>query len=139
MKFDHIGVVTASLAKGRDQLSQLLPIEAWTAEFEDTINDVWVQFGRDTSGICYELISPRGETSPVAKALKSGNNILNHVAYLVSDLATEATRVRAAGAVPLGEPKPAIAYSGAHIQFFLTRMKTILELIEAPGHQHTYL
>ena len=35
-------------------------------------------------------------------------------------------------------PKPAIAYGGRRIQFFVTPMRFIVELIEAPYHRHEF-
>jgi len=139
MKFDHMGVITATLAEGRREMIACLGIREWTQEFTDTVNQVHVQFGRDASGICYELLAPLHEQSPIANALRKRSNILNHVAYLVSDLAAEAERLQSAGAVPTGEPKPAIAYQNRRIQFFLTPLRFIVELIEAPEHQHVYV
>ena len=139
MTFDHIGIVTATLSQGRAALEALLSIEKWTEEFADSVNGVYVQFGTDPSGVCYEVISPLGESSPVAKVLSSGQNVLNHVAYLVPDLAAAHERLRTAGAFATSTAKPAIAYEGRHIQFFVTRLRFIIELIEAPGHKHQYI
>ena len=138
MQFDHIGLVVRNLADGRAALEALLLVHEWTTEVIDPGNCVCVQFGRDPSGVCYELIAPLGADSPITKALSSGKNILNHVAYLVPDLAVGRERLRAAGAAPTAEPKPALAYGGRSIQFFVTPMRFIIELIEAPGHEHRY-
>jgi methylmalonyl-CoA/ethylmalonyl-CoA epimerase len=138
VKFDHIGMVTNTLLDGRMILASTFEITGWTSEFCDPINGVFVQFCIDSSGICYELIAPLGDKSPVRGALDSRSNILNHVAYLVSDLSTEHKRLRSAGAIPIGHPNPAVAYDGSRIQFFVTPMRFILELIEAPSHQHAF-
>jgi methylmalonyl-CoA/ethylmalonyl-CoA epimerase len=100
VQFDHLGLVSRSLADGRAALEALLLVQEWTREITDPVNRVCVQFGRDSSGVCYELIAPLGADSPIAKTLRSGKNILNHVAYLVPDLAAGRERLRAAGAVP---------------------------------------
>ncbi len=138
MKFDHIGMVVATLPVGRKSLCEIFSIAAWTSEFIDPINRVNVQFGRDASGICYELIAPIDENSPVARAVKYSRDILNHVAYLVNDLAESRAAMRRIGARPISPPKPAVAYGGREIQFFLTQARFLLELIEAPDHQHLY-
>jgi methylmalonyl-CoA/ethylmalonyl-CoA epimerase len=139
VKFDHIGVVTESLSAGREQLNSLFGITQWTQEFADPINMVYVQFGIDQSGICYELISPLGPKSPVLEALRSGNRILNHVAYLVPDINAAAARLKAAKCVATGEAKPAVAYGGRKIQFFTSRMRVLVEIIEAIEHSHIYV
>lgn len=138
MKFDHIGIVAQNLAVGRASLSATLGIGRWTEEFADSGIGVYVQFGLDQSGICYELVAPLGEHSPVAKTLDSGRNILNHIAYLVPDLAEAAKKLKAARAVPTGPQKPAVAYGGRQVQFFLMPLRFIVELIEAPGHMHIF-
>jgi methylmalonyl-CoA/ethylmalonyl-CoA epimerase len=130
MIFDHLGLVVNDLAGGRDKLSRLLPIDGWSEEIADPGIGVWVQFGRDASGFRYELVAPLAKPSPVCDALKSGRNILNHVAYRVTDLDRAAAHLRTEGAIPLGPAKPAVAFTGARVMFFLTPMKFICELVE---------
>ncbi len=139
MKFDHIGIVVQDPGLGRATLSAAFGIVRWTRLFEDPVNDVFVQFGLDQSGICYETVAPLSAQSPVRRALADGVNIVNHTAYLVKDLAAERLRLRAAGFVPTSAPKPAVAYGGAPIQFFISRSRLLFELIEAPAHRHVYL
>jgi methylmalonyl-CoA/ethylmalonyl-CoA epimerase len=138
MKFDHIGIVVTTPEAGRATLAGAFGIERWTAEFVDPVNDVIVQFGLDASGICYETVAPLSPDSPVRRALREGVNIVNHTAYLVDGLAVHAQRLRASGFFPVSAPKPAIAYGGRPIQFFISRQKLLFELIEAPDHQHQY-
>jgi len=138
-RFDHLGVVVKQLDKGRDRLSALLSIKDWTAPIEDVVNGVRLQFGRDLAGVVFELLEPLGEDSPVYPALQSGKAILNHVAYRVPDLAAGAAHFASAGAARVSEPKPAIAYGGRPIQFFVTPLRFIIELIEAPDHVHAFM
>lgn len=139
MQFDHIGLVVKSVANGRQVLGALLDIRAWTAEFRDTVNGVVCQFGRDSSGVCYELLEPIGEGSPVFPALQSGRAILNHTAYLVDDLAAAGEKLQRNGCARTSDPKPAIAYRGRRVQFFVTPLRFVIELIEAPEHEHAYI
>jgi methylmalonyl-CoA/ethylmalonyl-CoA epimerase len=138
MQFDHVGLVVKSVAKGREVLSQMLRIEDWTEEFCDPVNGVRLQFGRDPAGVVYELLEPLDESSPVYPALAGGKAILNHVAYLVDDLGAAGEHMRRAGCAPTSEPKPAIAYDGRNIQFFVSSLRFVIELIEAPGHTHLF-
>ena len=71
-------------------------------------------------------------------ALKRGINILNHVAYLTADLDVDAKRLEEKGAMMAGPAKPAVAYGGARVQFWITPQRFMVELIEALGHQHSY-
>src|SRR5215813_76331 len=110
MRFDHIGITTTSLEAGRVLLEAAVGVQAWTVPFEDTVNDVWVQFGHDISGLCYELVAPLSDHSPITRVLARKVNTLNHIAYLVDDLAAQAERLAAAGFVEVAEARPAIAY-----------------------------
>jgi methylmalonyl-CoA/ethylmalonyl-CoA epimerase len=139
MDFDHIGIVVRTLAAGRAHLGRLLPIAAWTAEFADPVNRVCVQFGRDRSGICYEAVAPLGDSSPALGALKPGGQVLNHLAYRVPELAEAARHLREGGCFPVGPANPAVAYRGCLIQFFVTPLRFLIEVIEAPQHQHGFV
>ena len=138
LRFDHLGVVVAEIAKGRDHFRSVFNIEHWTEQFTDPFNLVHVQFGQSTDGICYELISPLGPDSPILRALKTGNPILNHIAYLTPDLDLSARYLRENGYMPAGDARPAIAYEGKRIQFFVSPLRFIVELIEAFEHRHNF-
>lgn len=137
--FDHVGLVVKTLERGRAALEPAISRFGWTAPIDDPVNGVRLQFGRDAAGMVYELLVPLDGESPVFRALKSGKGILNHVAYRVADLAAGAERMRAARWLPTAAPKPAIAYGGAPIQFFLSPVGLIVELIEAPDFAHDYV
>jgi methylmalonyl-CoA/ethylmalonyl-CoA epimerase len=138
LRFDHIGLVVSDMAQGREFLEAMFGIDRWTQVFEDPGIGVLVQFGRTAEGPCYELISSLGDASPVATALKRGINILNHVAYLTADLDADAQRLQEQGSMMAGPAKPAVAYGGARVQFWITPQRFMVELIEAPGHEHAY-
>lgn len=70
--FDHIGLVVADLAEGREHLTRTLGIVRWTKAFDDPGIGVRVQFGTGESGPAIELIAPLGDRSPVAQALRTG-------------------------------------------------------------------
>ncbi|MDP9018105.1 MAG: VOC family protein [Candidatus Eremiobacteraeota bacterium] len=111
-------------------MERLLPIRDWTPVVDDPGLNVSVCFGADSSGVRYEIVAPFGSPNPVSRVLNDGRQILNHVAYRVHDLESAIDRVRATGAIPMGEPKPALAFGGARVIFFLTALGFILELIE---------
>jgi len=108
----------------------LLNISDWTGVFEDPLIKVRIQFGRDASGLRYELIAPFGDGNPVDGALAAGVNILNHVAYRVDDLDQELARLRRDRCVPTTRPRPAVAFGGRRVVFLMTPLGFILELIE---------
>jgi len=139
MIFDHIGIVVTELSDGRTVLRESLGPRAWTEEFADPVNDVHVQFGRDAAGLCYELIAPFSPKSPVRRALRTGANITNHVAYRVADLASQRERLLGLDFSLVADARPAVAYGGALIQFFMSPVFSLVELIEAPYHEHRYI
>ena len=143
LQFDHLGVVVANLAAGRDFLALTLGITQWTAVTDDPIIRVSVQFGTAPSGgPTYELITPFSPDgvadSPIANVLRQGKHILNHVAYLTPDLEASAAHFREQGCYPAGPPQPALAYDNRLVQFWLSPLRFVIELIEKPAHQHAF-
>ena len=136
-RFDHVGVVVRSLERGRSNLV-VVGVSEWTEPLRDPINGVLLQFGRDRSGLVYELLEPIDEESPVYGALAGRKNILNHVAYRVQDLEAASREMRAARCAPTSEPRPAIAFGGNLIQFFVTPLNMVVELIEAFDFHHSF-
>lgn len=136
--FDHLGLVVKSLASGRRWM-EAIGVRQWTAPIHDPVNGVKILFGRDAAGVVYELLEPIDASSPVHAALVQRKNILNHVGYLVPDLTAAAQQMRLASCGAVGDPSVAIAYGGARIQFFVSPLNFIIELIEAPGHAHAYV
>ncbi|MGY3944371.1 VOC family protein [Aeromonas tecta] len=130
MLFDHIGLVVPDLASGERYCRDVLGLTRFSAAVLDPLQNVWVQFGYDEAGICYELVAPAGENSPVTQVLKTRRNVLNHLAYRVVSLVTSAERLRTQRHLPLGPSQPAVAFGGAHVQFFLSPLGHIVELIE---------
>jgi D-glycero-D-manno-heptose 1,7-bisphosphate phosphatase len=139
MTLDHLGLIVADLTTGRTFLEQTLGITLWTPVTHDPGLGVSVQFGTDENkSLTYELIAPLGEASPIANALRGNKNILNHLAYLTPDLAASGEHLRANGCHPIADPAPALAYDGNLIQFYVSPLRFILELIEKPNHQHVF-
>jgi methylmalonyl-CoA/ethylmalonyl-CoA epimerase len=137
--FDHLGLVVPELCMGRTFLSSALGVAKWTPEVEDRGIGVRVQFGTSgRDGLVYELVAPLGECSPIANALRNGKHILNHVAYRTAELDEAGARLRAQGCCPAGAPQPAVAYEGRRVQFFVSPLRFVIELIEKPDHMHTF-
>jgi methylmalonyl-CoA/ethylmalonyl-CoA epimerase len=140
LELDHLGVIVPDLAVGRGFLEAALGISLWTPVTEDPILKVSVQFGSTPGNqLTYELIAPFGEGSPISNALRSGKHILNHLAYLTPDLEASGERLRTAGCCATGEPQPALAYQSRRIQFWMSPLRFVIELIEKPGHRHPFL
>lgn len=133
LTFHHIGVLTPSLNLGSEAMNGMMPGLSWTDEMVDENQQVAVRFACDNSGIVYEVISPTSSTSPISRALKGNRELLNHVAYLTDDLQAEVERMRGEGAFPVGKATPGIVYDNAPIQFLLTPLGFLIELIEHDG------
>ena len=130
MKFDHIGIFVKTLSSGREEIKKLFDIQSISKEFNDKLMSVSVQFLYDKSGICYEIVAPYGENSPVDNVLSSKKNILNHVAYKVQDFDEAIEKYIELRCIPLGKASNALAFDNARVIFFLTPLGIILELIE---------
>ena len=46
--------------------------------------------------------------------------------------------MRSVGCVATGDPRPAVAYGGHMVQFWVSPLRFIVELVEAPEHEHVY-
>ena len=143
--FDHLGIIVADLAVGRAFLQNSLGISRWSEVVDDDVMGVLVQFGSaadrsgSASGPVYELVAPRGNGSPVSGQLTRAKGVLNHVAYRTADLAASAAHLRATGCFATGEPKAARAYGGALVQFWVSPLRFLIELVAKQDHTHHLL
>jgi methylmalonyl-CoA/ethylmalonyl-CoA epimerase len=138
MIFDHVGIVVPDIAVGSRQILATLPVTEATEQFDDEELGVSVRFFRDASGLVFELIAPFGEQSPVRNTLNQSHR-LNQLAYRCPDLDAAAKVLRDARAVPLGPPKPALAFDNAAVQFFWSPMGYVVELIETIAFAHRFV
>lgn len=125
MKFDDLGVVP-SLDEGRAHLSVALQISDWSREFADSLNGVFVQFGRGPVAMCYEVVAPLGQQQ-LALALRKGGH--SQPCRIPRGSAGAASRLRDLYFRPLGTPKPAVAYERRNIRFLMSPLNFIVELI----------
>jgi methylmalonyl-CoA/ethylmalonyl-CoA epimerase len=135
LMFDHIGIVTSDTEKACREFGATIGATEISDKFDDVALGVSVQFIRDPAGIVYEMISPLGEKSPVAKALATKTDILNQIAYRTASIADAARELRKLGSLPLGPAKPALAFGGALVQFFFTRLGFVIELVEIQAYK----
>jgi methylmalonyl-CoA/ethylmalonyl-CoA epimerase len=136
--FDHVGIVVADIEAGGVILTGVLGPLSWTQRFDDARLGVAVRFARDRSGMVYELIAPLGDTSPIARTLKSRANLLTHMAYRTSSLDSGLKQARAMGALPVGAAAPALAFGGATVQFLMLPLGFLIELIEVDRIVHVF-
>lgn len=137
LALDHIGIVVRDIEEGSSQIIAGLPVVGATERFDDPGLGVSVRFFRDRSGLVFELIAPLADDSPIQNALAQRHR-LNQLAYRCSDLDDTARALRRARAIPIGRPKPAIAFSGAFVQFLWSPMGFVIELIESDECSHRF-
>lgn len=137
LEFDHIGIVVDDVDASIVQFSHAIGAVEATDRFDDHGLTVSVRFLRDKSGVVYEMIAPLGDNSVVAASLKKNNNILNQLAYRTVSLSDSVATLKASGHFVLGQPQPAIAFNNASVQFLLSPLGFVMELIEVsdPVHQ----
>ena len=139
LAFDHLGVIVEDLESGREFLRLALGLSQWSAAVQDPGLGVEVQFGSAPGGAgpVYELVAPCGAGSPITGQLGRGKGVLNHVAYRTADLAASSAHLRSAGCFATAEPRPAVAYGGAPVQFWVSPLRFLIELIGKGEHTHT--
>ena len=139
MQFDHIGIVASGLAIGRKHFTEIYGVNKWSKEYTDLINGVYIQFFENKEKICFELIAPLNNKSPIYNVLKKKINILNHFAYQVTNIENCSMKLLQKKFISLGPSKKAIAYDLKKIQFFYSiEFNYILELIEVSNFKHEY-
>ena len=130
MDFDHIGVIVNRLEDGVAYFKNVLHVNKFTDQIVDPLQKVRLILAYDENDICYELLSPLSDDSPVQFAMVKKTNIINHIAYRVDDLDAQYDFLRKHGHMPLGSATPAIAFGGKRVQFFLNPLNFVVELIE---------
>ena len=137
--FDHLGLIVSDLAAGRAFLEGSLGISHWSDVVDDDGLGVSVQFGAAPAGAgpVYELVAPRGQSSPIAGQLGRGKGVLNHLAYRTADLEASAAHLRETGCFATSEPQAAVAYGGALVQFWVSPLRFLIELIAKADHSHS--
>ena len=64
--------------------------------------------------------------------LTKRTNLLNHVAYLVTDMDAALRKMNEAGCLQITQPTPAVAFDLRPVCFLMTRLGFVVELIEMP-------
>jgi methylmalonyl-CoA/ethylmalonyl-CoA epimerase len=134
MKIDHIGIVVRDLDEGSRMVTGIFPVVEQSRRMHDPLQFVYVRFFRDAGGLIYEVLAPSDQCSPIYRAAKSGQNVLHHLAYSTGSLKYSASVLTNAGCVPLGVAVPGIVYGNKPIQFFLSPIGMVIEIIENPAY-----
>jgi methylmalonyl-CoA/ethylmalonyl-CoA epimerase len=132
--FAHVGVAVPDLRKAAADYRALLGYDLLSGPFDDPTQKVSVCFLGHRDGDrermpVVELIAPLGEESPVKRLLSKGGGAY-HLAYYVRDIGAWVAEARGKGCVLLGEPVPAVAYSGRKIAWLYLPSRQLVEVIE---------
>jgi methylmalonyl-CoA/ethylmalonyl-CoA epimerase len=127
----HIGYVVASIENSVESFVRSIG-GSWDREvFLDPIQKVRVTFlkGPQPGEAQIELVEPATEDSPVTRFLSRGGG-LHHLCYEVDDLNAHLHFCRSVGTLIIREPAPAVAFSGRHIAWGLTKKRLLIEFLE---------
>jgi methylmalonyl-CoA/ethylmalonyl-CoA epimerase len=136
MRFHHVGLAVASIAKHVEVLEQALDIALLGPPVTDHGQGVTVAFlgAQGATGGLIELVEPHGKPSPIDGVLERGGG-LYHVCYEVEDIEAAVTRAKKAGSLVIVRPRAAPAFDGRRIAFVRVPDGTVVEFLEAqqPG------
>ena len=130
MKFHHIGLFVPNIEAGIEHLGNVIRFVSISDPIKDPLIDVTIVFVTDPDGITYEMVAPLSDESPVNGVLQRGSGFLNHIAYTSNQYESDILRLRKNGNVPLGPSRPAVAFNGKKVMFFLNKLNFIIEIIE---------
>lgn len=121
----------ASIAASVMEWHRSVSAMAVSATFDDEIQRARVIFldlppdGR----VKLELVEPLSPNSPVASFLEKGGG-LHHLCFEVDNIEEQIGVMRAARAMLIRRPKPAVAFHGRRIAWMLTAGKLLAEYLE---------
>lgn len=134
LEFHHVGVGTPKFEAAIETYVQLG--HRLHSRIDDPVLDVRIAFLRapgDRDGTWIEILSPLSPDGPLKSYLeRRALPAPYHTCYVADDLAEATARLRDLGFLPLGEPKPALAFGGRPVVFFLNRNIGMIELVQGP-------
>ena len=134
MKLHHLAIVVADIERSVEFYKKLMNITPVGKIFHDTGQKAHIQFlaGSVLGPLQLELLSPDGDDSPLALALKKGGGP-NHLCFEVADLDQALELARQQGSRIICEPVQAPAIANRKIAFVFTPDQQIVEFLETPA------
>ena len=129
MRFHHVGIATADIAKVASDYERMLGIGPSTAVTVDELQKVRVAFAPLGEDTFLEFVEPLGPGSPVDRIVARGGGPY-HVCFAVADLAEAIREARDRGAVLVSPPTPAAAFGGRRVAFLAFSGGNLVELLE---------
>ena len=133
MKLHHLAIVVADIESSVEFYKQLMNITPVGKLIHDPLQKAKIQFlaGPILGALQLELLSPDGDDSPLALALKKGGGP-NHLCFEVENLEQTLKLARQQGSRIICEPVQAPAIDNRKIAFVFTSDQQIVEFLEIP-------
>lgn len=129
MEFHHIGVIVKNINLALPYLKKLLNSKKKSNIIIDKKWKIKILFIEHKKKILFEIIEPLNNKSPISKSLENNINIINHIAFISKNFKKDKDMIIANGCIPVTKALKASAFK-KKIQFFLTKEKFLIELIE---------
>ncbi len=130
MELHHVGIIVNDIKKAIRSLKQVLNAKKNSRIIIDKNWKIKILFIKHKNKILFEIIEPLDNKSPIAGQLKKNINIINHIAYKCKNFEKDKKNIIKNGAIPVTPKKKALAFNNKKIQFFMTKEKLLIELIE---------
>jgi methylmalonyl-CoA/ethylmalonyl-CoA epimerase len=130
-RLHHVGFVVASITASAEGFARSMSA-SWDGRIvHDPLQAARVSFLVTGAGQpLIELVEPAGEGSPVARLAERGGGF-HHLCYEVASLEEQLEQSRAARAILVRPPLPAVAFDRREICWVFTRERLLIEYLEA--------
>ena len=108
----------------------LLGFELKATPIVDKVQKATIAFVQVAEGVSVELLEPKGADSPIHRFLQRSEGGVHHLCYEVDNVGQWWRKLRNQGAVPVGQPVPAVALENRLIAFMYLK-GSLIELLEA--------
>ncbi len=134
MKLHHLAIVVADIECSAEFYKKAMNITPVTKIIHDPGQKAHIQFlaGSVLGPLQLELLTPDGDDSPLALALKKGGGP-NHLCFEVADLDQTLQLARRQGCRLIAPPVQAPAIADQRIAFVFTPDQQIVEFLETPA------
>ena len=131
MRVEHIGVAVADIDAALKSYEELFGYRLLRGPFEEPGQRATVAFiGTGEPGdVVFELITPLGEDSHVARNLARGVSAY-HVCYEVDDIEATLASFKARGSLIICQPIVTRSFEGRRIAWVMTPTRQLTEFVE---------
>ena len=124
LAFHHIGIACADIEKTARYVREAYVVESDSGTVHDPLQDVYVRLFNEGTPGAIELVS-----GPAVEKLIKSHVTYYHVCYATDDLEASIAAAKAAGAMLVSSPKPAVLFGGRRVAFVFTELG-LVEFVE---------